>query len=332
MSRKGAAILIAGAAMLAGIGGIGLMSVDYVKKNGTGGRTTSFVFGGRAELRNVIEIPLSDVESLSMDYRSKNIRVYPSGEDAVVIKEYLYSDRDEAKASLTFSGEKEALITGGGERPFVLFGFFPGEGERIEVYIPDKSLKGLCVQTGSGNISSQMNAIREQGSLLVSAGSGNVTWSGVQGKEIRIQTGSGNVRVEDLRGNITLHAGSGNITGENLEGTVNAEAGSGNVKLEKFRGGGKAQTKSGNVTVKLESLEEDLALRTGSGNARLELTQGQAFHFQAQTGSGGINTDFEKELSFNKKGNQARGDVGSDPRWTVDVRTGSGTVRVCYRQ
>ena len=60
--------------------------------------------------------------------------------------------------------------------------------------------------------------------------------------------------------------------------------------------------------------------------------QGQAFHFQAQTGSGGINTDFEKELSFNKKGNQARGDVGSDPRWTVDVRTGSGNVRVCYRQ
>lgn len=331
MRRKDAAVLLAGAAMLMGIGGISIMCADYAKKRGGGEGITSFVFGGRAELRNVIEIPLSEVEKLALDYRSKNIRVYSSKEDTVVIREYLYSDREEARASLTWSGEKEATVTGGSEKYFVLFGLPTGEGERVEVCIPDKSLKAFSLRTGSGNISAGTDMVLDQGSLTAQTGSGNIKWENAREQEICLQTGSGNIRMENMKGDMTVHTGSGNITGESLEGNLQAGTGSGNVKLEGFRGGGKMEAGSGNVTVEMESLEGDLSLWTKSGNVRLKLARDQAFHFQAQTGSGGINTDFEQALSFNKKGNQASGDVGQAPAWTVDARTGSGNVTVHYR-
>ena len=329
---KVVALLSMGIVMLAGIGGISTMSVKYKSEHGGTERTTSFVWGAKAKLRNVIELPLSEVENLTLEYGSKNIKVYPSGlgssKDTIVIEEYLYSDEPGAKASVSEVKEKEILVTGGKGHSFVLFGFWGGE-ERIEVYVPEKSLKQFSLQTGSGNITSETDCVRGEGSLTVSTGSGNIRWKNVEASKISFQAGSGNVYTENLKGReIRLHAGSGNITGERVEGSTEVSAGSGNVKLESFAGSGKMETNSGNVTVRAEGLTGDLALRAGSGNVKLELTAGIPFHFQAETGSGNIRTDFDKKLSYNKKGNYAEGDVGEKPELQVRARTGSGNVSV----
>ena len=63
--------------------------------------------GGRAELRNTIEIPLSEVENLTLAYSSKNIRFYPGTSDSVIIKEYLVYADD--VANVTYPGEKRLL-------------------------------------------------------------------------------------------------------------------------------------------------------------------------------------------------------------------------------
>ena len=203
------------------MGGISVMSVKYASGRGSA--------QGRA----------SDVESLTLEYGSKNIRVYPSEKDAVVIKEYLYSDDPNAQASVSSPREKEVLITGGKRWSFVIFGFWGGEGERIEVYIPEKSLKSFSVKTGSGNISSETDCVRADGNLSVRAGSGNLKWKNTQAGKISCQAGSGNLKIENLKGEIALRTGSGNITGEALEGRIEAEAGSGNVHLENISGSGR---------------------------------------------------------------------------------------------
>lgn len=71
-----------------------------------------------------------------------------------------------------------------------------------------------------------------------------------------------------------------------------------------------------------------MALRAGSGNVKLEFLREAAFHFQADTGSGMIHTDFDERLSYNKKGNHAEGDVGDHPVCRVEAKTNSGNVKV----
>jgi len=334
MRRNKTALLLAGIVLLVMIGGISVMSVKHVSGQGgaegaaSGG--LSFVLGARAKLRNVIELPLSEADTLTLAYGSKNIKVYPSEKDAIVIEEYLYSDAPEAKANVSWPKEKEVMVTGGKSRSFVIFGFFGGEGERIEVYVPEKSLRGLSLQTGSGNITSQTDCTRPEGSLTASAGSGNIRWKNAEAGEISIQAGSGNLNVENLKGEMRFHTGSGNITGEKLEGNMEADAGSGNVKLEDFAGSGRIGTNSGNVTVRLRSLAGDIALGAGSGNVKLELPEKTPFHFQGETGSGNIRTDFDERIFYNKKGNQAEGSVGEEPVFKVEIKTGSGNMSVKY--
>lgn len=112
---------------------------------------------------------------MNLIYGGKNIKIYPSKDDTVVVKEYLYSSRPEAKASVTYE-DGEVLIEGANTRTFVVFGFFWGGGERIEVYVPEKRLEEFWVETGSGNITCQPGSLEVVKSIQAKAGSGNIKW------------------------------------------------------------------------------------------------------------------------------------------------------------
>lgn len=308
---------------------LSVMSVASALKEGGGGMQF-FSFGGRAKLRNTIEVSVSQADRLKLIYGSKNIKIYPSEDDRIIVKEYLYSNRPEARASVTY-GDGEVLIEGGGLHAFVVFGFFWGEGERIEVYVPEKGLEEFWVETGSGNITSQEGAVETKKSIRVQAGSGNIKWQKGTAEEIFLQAGSGNVKAEALKGNISLRTGSGNINGENLEGILRVQAGSGNVTLKEVYGSGNVEARSGNVKVEALKVTGDITIGTNSGNNSLEIPADLSFHFQADTRSGNIHTDFEEQLSYNKKGNHGEGDVGDGSGPTISMKAGSGNVSIRRR-
>lgn len=97
MKKNRTAVIIAAFAVFIAIGFISVMSVKVGGREGYFGTPLIFSFGGRAELRNTIEIPLSKADKLRLDYGSKNIKVYPAEGDTVTIKEYLYSNKPEAR-------------------------------------------------------------------------------------------------------------------------------------------------------------------------------------------------------------------------------------------
>ena len=277
--------------------------------NGNGGIFT-FSIGGKAKLRNTIEYPASEVNALTLEYGSKNVYVYPSQEDKIVVKEYLISDDPAAQATVTETENGEVVVRGSQTNHFVLFGIFIGMGERIEVYIPKTELKALSITTGSGNIASEADFTNAEGTLSVQAGSGNIHWDTALAKELSFQAGSGNVRLDNITGVIEIKTGSGNITVEEFCGSGSALAGSGNIKID------------------ADEITDDIKIETGSGNSRLVIPEGLSFRFEAKTGSGNINTDFDDVLTFNKKGNQAEGSVGTDPSVNISMRANSGNVRV----
>lgn len=302
-------LLIAGAVMLLVIAGVSVLSVKFAAKDGNGIGAWGFSFGGRTELRNTIEIPLAQAESVSLKYRSKNIYIYPSQEEKVIVREYLHSKSPKALAAVTYGDEKEVTIKEGNANTFVVFGFWGWE-ERIEVYLPENRLREFSAETKSGNIKAEADGVKEDGVLTLSAGSGNINLENTNGKKI------------------ILESGSGNITGEDLEGAVDAEANSGNIRLKSLKGSGSLESGSGNITAVFDEVTGDIALEAGSGNVKLEIPAELAFRLQADSGSGNIQTDFDQDLSFNQKGNSVSGEVGENPLWQIEAETGSGNIHI----
>lgn len=315
MKKKDPSFMIAAFAMFIAIGLVTVLSVKTAKKEGYARGFWAFSFGGKAELRNTIEIPLSEAESLELEYGSKNIRVYPAEDEKITIKEYLYSDNPKARAEVARGADKKVKVAGGHYRNLVIFGFFVGEGERIEVYVPEEGLKEFSLQSGSGNITLKADGIKADGVFTARAGSGNINAEGLDGGSIEIETGSGNIKAQELTGeNIAVDAGSGNIDVEELTAeNVCIEAGSGNIT-----------TDVNDVTGKME-------LETGSGNIRVNLPKELKFHFTGNTGSGNIHTDFNECLLFDDKEKRAEGDIGDMPALKIAATTKSGNMNIRYR-
>lgn len=321
-------LIIAALAMMILIGVICVMSVGRSKEDGYTFQVFDISFGGSAKLQNTIELSTAEVSSLKLEYGSKNIVIYPSTDETITIREYLYSDRPEAVATVTYLEDNEVVVTGGKVQTIVFFGFGINGGERIEVYVPEKALEAFSLHTGSGNIRGEHDCVTEDGTLAVVAGSGNIKWSDTDAKEVSFEAGSGNIKIANVKGDARIQTGSGNITGEFLCGKLSASAGSGNIALTEFQGSGTVTARSGNVNVEAVSVNGDMEMQTGSGNIKLEIPRDMQFHLEINTGSGNINTDFDGALSYNEKGNHAEGDAGDAPEISIQLKANSGNVKV----
>ena len=170
-----------------------------------------------------------------------------------------------------------------------------------ELVVPQQTR--LRAHTGSG--SESVEGIH--GPVEVETGSGSVKVMRVD-DEVRIQTGSGRIDIESVKGKVDAHTGSGSIEGSGITGPINAHTGSGSVKLE--------QTAAGPMQV-----------HTGSGGVNVRLPADAAFDLYADTGSGHVYVDHPITIHGTVGGHKVEGKVkGGGP--LVDVRTGSGSVRV----
>lgn len=356
---KSKSMIIAAVVMIPIVIIVSVLSVGYSRERGG---KIHFVFGGKAQLRNTMEIPLSDIDSLQVSYTSDNLEIYPTEGDKVIIKEYLISDEKDALADVEIT-DRTAVITGGKDVTITIFGFFAGL-ERIELYIPRAGIAGLNLQTTSGNITAKDNFSLDAQKLEITASSGNIKWFDSKAEEIKVQagsgniglegisgnasvqagsgnvkvmkgagsfkikTGSGNISIEQLTGQSTAEAGSGNITAEQLSGIIAMETGSGGITIRELSGEGSVKAGSGNVKVEASQVTGDIKAKTGSGGIRLNLPEELSFQMEIQTGSGNINTSFDDSLSYNKKGNQASGTVGGNPSCLISVEANSGNVHI----
>ncbi|MBD5394512.1 MAG: DUF4097 domain-containing protein [Lachnospiraceae bacterium] len=310
MKSNKTGFLIVAALMILAASLISVLSVRNAKDRGG----VYFSMGGTAKLRNTIELSLSDVDNLEVIYTSKNLDIYPTEGNSIIIKEYLISDRPEAVAVCETvtdeaTGSRTVTVTGGKEIIVNIFGFFAGR-ERIEVYIPADGLHELKLQTGSGNINAESDFALNIEKLSVQAGSGNIKWHDTKAAEMTVQAGSGNIRMERISGDIT------------------AQTGSGNIRIDGFSGQGSVKAGSGNVNVEFLEAAGDMHLKTGSGNLHLELSKELSFQFEVQTGSGNIHTFFDDQLSYNKKGNHAEGTIGDSPSCVISAEANSGNVTI----
>ena len=180
-------------------------------------------------------------------------------------------------------------------------------------------------------------------------GSGNQTVEGIKGSQIELESGSGDLRLSRLTGDMRFHTGSGNIRAAELSGPIygragsgdlefeetgsgdaDIETGSGNIHLKGLAGGLHASAGSGDITID-GNPKESWRVHTGSGNVRLRLPSEAAFDVDLSTSSGSATIDHPVTTTIQGKVQEGHKTVvgkvrGGGP--LLSVRTGSGDVHV----
>lgn len=206
----------------------------------------------------------------------------------------------------------------------------------------DQLTGGMDIESTSGEITVKQLT----GETKIKSSSGNIESETITG-DTRLETTSGDISVKHIDGTVTaesssgrieIHEGSGERTVRTTSGDIQLEdiadmwevrSSSGEVWLKAREGSGSISTTSGDIDLELGKLTGDLQIDSSSGVVKIRLSADNAFDFEANTSSGDIQTFFDGDLNFSKKGNSAKGTYGDPANGShIDVSTTSGDVRV----
>jgi len=184
------------------------------------------------------------------------------------------------------------------------------------------------VHTRTGSGDQRLEGLR--GNMDLESGSGDMRLRDLTG-EIRTRTGSGNVESVKISGPFSAHAGSGDIRlEESGVGDVNVHTGSGNITLNGVNGALHAEAGSGDITV--GGIEAGAwEVRTGSGNVGLRLPSQAAFDLDLSTSSGTIVVDEPVTTTVQGRVQESRRSISGKVRGggpMIQVHTGSGDISI----
>lgn len=211
-----------------------------------------------------------------------------------------------------------------------------------DITFPDLEADRTSVSTISGDIllSSVSGA-----SVSLSTTSGNIITGGISGESTvsttsgdittallgggTVSTTSGEVRITEAEKNLSVNSVSGDVRVESLNAPFRFNTTSGEIIVENGSGSGKASSVSGDIRLSLtDALTGNLTLNTTSGDIVLALPETSSFYLDFDSTSGSCNTFFDDRLSFNKRGNQASGEYGSNSENKLNVSTTSGDLQI----
>ncbi|MEM7048802.1 MAG: DUF4097 family beta strand repeat-containing protein [Acidobacteriota bacterium] len=172
-----------------------------------------------------------------------------------------------------------------------------------------------------------------EGDLMVDTGSGNVSTGSVDG-DVGIDTGSGDVEIAAVRGGeLEVDTGSGNVqVSSGRVRSVMIDTGSGNIRVEDFDAEEMDfDTGSGNITVDSPlDWARKVVADTGSGNVTILGDAEASFKIRSDQGSGNLTIGY-RDAELIKSGRELVGAERGDQHTRIDVDTGSGNVRLSPR-
>jgi hypothetical protein len=143
--------------------------------------------------------------------------------------------------------------------------------------------------------------------LKAETGSGDLEIGGIAG-EVTAETGSGEMKVENIGANARLETGSGTIHASNVHGAATLQTGSGDLDLD-LSGAGDVKAQTGSGSIRIGGLSGGLHAEAGSGN--IEVTGSPTAEWRLESGSGSISAN-----------------VGGTAKFDLNAETGSGSIHV----
>lgn len=137
-------------------------------------------------------------------------------------------------------------------------GFLSSGGHRSDVTVVMPAQSALTVKAGSAHTTVHGPV----GGLWVTTGSGQLDAELVDG-ELEVQSGSGDIRLVELRDRARIKSGSGHVSVSRCA-DLTVSTGSGDVRIDSV--GGQLAIKTGSGDVQVGEGSDDLSLSTGSGD------------------------------------------------------------------
>ena len=166
--------------------------------------------------------------------------------------------------------------------------------------------------------------------LRASTGNGDVTVTQTVA-DVDASTGNGDLIIRESLGRVTASTGNGDVTVTAAKGSAKVSTGNGRIIVNTTRGPVDASTGNGDIDVKIGSLPDDIgsmSFTTGSGAVRVTLPADFNGEIDANTGSGGITTDFEMRVQGRLTMSRLRGLIGTGIGPVIKLRTGNGRLEV----
>ncbi len=195
-----------------------------------------------------------------------------------------------------------------------------GSGSGIEVWAD------LVIKVPAGRELTVLHGVGEvkandvDGDVDLRVRSGHASARKINGKTV-VDTGSGHVVVEDIRGNLLVDTGSGHVEASRIDGDdVNIDTGSGHVEIDDVRTR-MLRVDTGSGRVDATAVSTDAAnIDTGSGGVRLQLDRMGTGNFRIDTGSGGIRLDLPSDASAEFEAETGSGGIDIDIAGGVEMR------------
>jgi len=148
--------------------------------------------------------------------------------------------------------------------------------------------------------------------------------------DLNIHTDDGNVRVENVTGNLQFETGDGDVRLRDVEGSLHADTHDGNVEVNGRFNVLSLHTGDGNIDAEVGAAtapQSGWLLRSGDGNIRLKLPDNLGADLDAHTGDGEVNVGFPVTASGVGKENSFRGKINGGGV-SIELRTGDGDIKV----
>ncbi|MET0692286.1 MAG: DUF4097 family beta strand repeat-containing protein [Propionibacteriaceae bacterium] len=219
-----------------------------------------------------------DVRQVSVEnFGSGSISVEP-GPDATVVEGSLNSSNDDFLNATQIRQDRDHLhITlphrfFGASQAHLRLGVPPGLSFNIATGSADITISADIarsrVVSGSGDIS-----LAGAEDIICTTGSGDVSISSVRGEAARVNTGSGDLRIDEAFCAVSVKSGSGDVVvGRVQQSELQASSGSGDISIPATSGSVDLRSASGSLTVGIaDDLPAWLDLNSVSGRIRIAL-------------------------------------------------------------
>jgi DUF4097 and DUF4098 domain-containing protein YvlB len=173
----------------------------------------------------------------------------------------------------------------------------------------------------SGSGDQKVDGIR--GPLEVSSGSGGLKISAI-GDRVHAETGSGDIDIDRVKGNVHAKTGSGSIEANDIAGAFEADTGSGHITLQQTAPGSvRADTGSGGM--ELHGVHGSLQAKAGSGTIQADGSPTGAW--SVHTGSGEVTLKLPSDAAFDLDAHTSSGSISVNQPLTVQGSVGRKEVR-----
>lgn len=310
MNRSLIKILI-GIWLIIAVGFTALLVYGIYYNKGAGDIFSLFKWRGVSNLtvQKDENISLDNFSKINIDFSSADIIIQTTdGTNMRVVQKSSNKLTDGERFTVTKQDDVVTIKRNNSKINFTIFNF-GNFGQRIEVYIPKNYNKDLGIRSSSGNI--VFNSNIKLNNINCETRSGNLD-------------GEDNINVEDAN----LKANSGNINvGALISKSYKINTTSGNIKINSLSGSGEVKASSGNVKVNYKDISEYSNVSARSGNVYLAIPKELSFEFNGKCNSGDIRSSFNLNYT-NKRENEATAQVGSGPYKKIKVDTSSGDISI----